>query len=76
MLIVDDDSAARDLLTRFLEREGFAVKTARDGREGLALARRFRPRLVLLDIEMPNVDGWAMLQAIRSDPCCATRRSS
>ena len=68
VLVVDDDSAARDLLTRFLEREGFEVKTARDGREGLALARRFRPRLVLLDIEMPNVDGWAMLQAIRSDP--------
>ncbi len=68
VLVVDDDSAARDLLTRFLEREGFAVKTARDGREGLALARQYRPKVVLLDVEMPNVNGWGMLQALRSDP--------
>ncbi len=68
VLVVDDDSAARDLLTRFLEREGFAVKAARDGREGLALARQYRPKVVLLDVEMPNVNGWAMLQALRSDP--------
>jgi PAS domain S-box-containing protein len=68
VLVVDDDSAARDLLTRFLEREGFDVKTARDGREGLALARQHRPRIVLLDVEMPDVDGWAMLQSLRSDP--------
>ncbi len=68
ILVVDDDSAARELLTRFLEREGFAVKTARDGREGLALARQYRPRVVLLDVEMPNVNGWTMLQTLRSDP--------
>ena len=68
VLVVDDDSAARDLLSRFLEREGFAVKTARDGREGLALARQYRPKVVLLDVEMPNVDGWSMLRALRSDP--------
>ena len=68
VLIVDDDSAARDLLTRFVEREGFEVKTARDGREGLALARRYRPKVVLLDIEMPNVDGWQVLQSLRADP--------
>ncbi|MBH0619283.1 response regulator, partial [Salmonella enterica] len=68
VLVVDDDSAARDLLTRFLEREGFTVKTARDGREGLALARQYRPKVVLLDVEMPGVNGWTMLQALRSDP--------
>ena len=68
ILVVDDDSAARDLLTRFLDREGFTVKTARDGREGLALARQYRPKVVLLDVEMPNVNGWTMLQALRADP--------
>ncbi len=68
ILVVDDDSAARDLLTRFLEREGFTVKTARDGREGLALARQYRPKVVLLDVEMPHVNGWTMLQALRADP--------
>ena len=71
ILVVDDDSAARDLLSRFLEREGFTVKTARDGREGLALARQYRPKVVLLDVEMPNVNGWAMLQALRADPLLA-----
>ena len=71
VLVVDDDSAARDLLTRFLERESFEVKTARDGREGLALARRYRPKVVLLDIEMPNIDGWQVLQSLRSDPALA-----
>ncbi|WP_165361296.1 response regulator [Lichenibacterium ramalinae] len=71
ILVVDDDSAARDLLTRFLEREGFTVKTARDGREGLALARQYRPKVVLLDVEMPNVNGWTMLQALRADPLLA-----
>ena len=68
VLVVDDDSAARELLTRFLEREGFEVKTALDGREGLALARRYRPKVVLLDIEMPHVDGWQVLQSLRADP--------
>ncbi len=67
ILVVDDDSAARDLLTRFLEREGFEVKTARDGREGLALAQQYRPKVVLLDVEMPNVNGWTVLQSLRAD---------
>ncbi len=68
ILVVDDDPAARDLLTRFLEREGFAVRTAADGRSGLTLARALRPRALLLDVEMPQMDGWAVLHAIRDDP--------
>ena len=68
VLVVDDDPAARDLLGRFLEREGFTVRTASDGRAGLALVRALRPRAVLLDVEMPQMDGWAVLHAIKSDP--------
>ena len=68
VLIVDDDPNARDLATRFLEREGFQVRTASDGRSGLALARALRPRAILLDVEMPGMDGWAVLHAIRADP--------
>ncbi|MGX5776308.1 response regulator [Methylorubrum zatmanii] len=68
VLLVDDDPAARDLLQRFLEREGFRVRTANDGRAGLTLARALRPRAILLDIEMPRMDGWAVLHAIRTDP--------
>ena len=68
VLLVDDDPAARDLLQRFLEREGFRVRTANDGRAGLTLARALKPRAILLDIEMPRMDGWAVLHAIRTDP--------
>jgi PAS domain S-box-containing protein len=67
VLLVDDDPAARDLLSRFLEREGFRVRTASDGKAGLALARALKPRAILLDIEMPRMDGWSVLHAIRSD---------
>ena len=68
ILLVDDDPAARELLQRFLEREGFLVRTAADGRAGLTLARALRPRAILLDVEMPRMDGWAMLHAVRGDP--------
>ncbi|TXN23008.1 hybrid sensor histidine kinase/response regulator [Methylobacterium thuringiense] len=68
VLLVDDDPSARELLQRFLEREGFRVRTANDGRAGLTLARALKPRAILLDIEMPRMDGWAVLHAIRTDP--------
>ncbi len=68
VLVIDDDPATRDLLTQFLHREGFRARTAADGRAGLALVRALRPRMVLLDVEMPHVNGWSVLHAIRSDP--------
>ncbi|MDR7038990.1 PAS domain S-box-containing protein [Methylobacterium sp. BE186] len=68
VLLVDDDPAARELLQRHLEREGFRVRTANDGRDGLTLARALKPRAILLDIEMPRMDGWAVLHAVRNDP--------
>ena len=68
VLLVDDDPAARELLQRFLEREGFRVRTANDGRAGLTLARALKPRAILLDVEMPRMDGWAVLHAVRNDP--------
>ena len=57
VLVIDDDADQRDLLTRFLNREGFAVQVAADGRKGLSLARSLRPRAILLDVMMPGVDG-------------------
>ena len=68
VLVVDDDAAQRELLTRFLEREGFAVRTASDGRTGLELARAIRPRAILLDVMMPQMDGWSVLSALKADP--------
>ena len=71
VLVVDDDPAQRELLTRFLERQGFAVRSAADGQVGLALARILHPTAILLDVEMPRVDGWSMLHAVRADPALA-----
>ncbi|RYB02630.1 PAS domain-containing sensor histidine kinase [Lichenibacterium ramalinae] len=68
ILVVDDDPAARDLLARFLKREGFSVTGAADGQAGLTLARALRPQAILLDVEMPRMDGWSVLHALRQDP--------
>ena len=72
VLVVDDDASQRELLSRFLEREGFAVRTAADGRSGLALAREVRPRAILLDVMMPQMDGWSVLTALKADPDVAS----
>jgi len=67
VLVVDDDPATRDLVARFLERDGFKVATAVDGREGLERARVLRPRVILLDVTMPQMDGWSVLRTLRGD---------
>ena len=68
VLVIDDDAAQRDLLTRFLQREGFAVRIASDGRTGLSMARESKPRAILLDVVMPQMDGWSVLSALKADP--------
>ncbi len=66
VLIVDDDAATRNLLRRILTREGWSVSEAADGKRALALLRTNRPTLMLLDIMMPNVDGFDVLKAVRA----------
>ena len=68
VLVIDDEHAQRDLMTRFLSRLGFAVATASDGAAGLVAARRLRPRVVLLDVMMPEMGGWSVLSAMKDDP--------
>jgi PAS domain S-box-containing protein len=68
ILVIDDEQTVRDLMRRFLAREGFDVVTAHDGEEGLALARQLHPALITLDVLMPGLDGWSVLQAIKADP--------
>ncbi len=68
VLVIDDDPAQRDLMSRFLEREGFSARTAPDGRTGLELARVLRPRAILLDVMMPGMDGWSVLSTLKADP--------
>ncbi len=72
VLVVDDDVSQRELLTRFLEREGFAVRAASDGRTGLEMARAIRPRAILLDVMMPQMDGWSVLTALKADTAVAS----
>jgi len=68
VLAIDDDPAARDLMRRFLTKEGFRPETAGSGEEGLRLARTLRPVAITLDVMMPGMDGWAVLQQLKADP--------
>ena len=68
VLVVDDDPAARDLVQRFLTKEGFRVVCASGGEEGLRLARQLRPSAITLDVLMPGMDGWTVLTALKADP--------
>src|SRR5262249_42164202 len=72
ILVVDDDATARELVERHLERAGFAVVTACSGKEGLRLVRELRPAAVTLDIMMPDLDGSAVLAAVKGDPALAS----
>jgi PAS domain S-box-containing protein len=68
VLIVDDDRLVRDLLRRFLEKQGFRVVAAVSGEEGLRRARELRPSLITLDVVMSGMDGWTLLKALKADP--------
>ena len=65
LLVVDDDHNICDMLKLYFENEGYNVKTANDGMEGLSYFKAFEPDLVLLDIMMPKKDGWQVCREIR-----------
>jgi DNA-binding response OmpR family regulator len=65
VLVVEDDADIRMLLREILEREGFEVLEAGDGRDGLRRLYASRPDLIILDVAMPGLDGWATLERIR-----------
>jgi CheY-like chemotaxis protein/anti-sigma regulatory factor (Ser/Thr protein kinase) len=71
VLVVDDQPAVRDLMQRFLTKEGFRVVTAATGEQGLRSARELRPDAITLDVMMPGMDGWAVLSALKADPAVA-----
>jgi PAS domain S-box-containing protein len=68
ILIIDDDPNVREVLTRTLLKEGYAVRTASAGDEGLALARKIMPNVIILDVMMPQKDGWSLLREMKDDP--------
>lgn len=65
VLIVEDDGNIAELLQLYLEKEGFQTLTASTGKEGVELFRKAEPDLVLLDIMLPELDGWGVCRAIR-----------
>jgi DNA-binding response OmpR family regulator len=67
ILIVDDDPKIVQLVRAYLEREGFAVVTAGDGRAALAAIRQHGPRLIVLDLMLPEIDGMTVARRVRED---------
>jgi CheY-like chemotaxis protein len=68
VLVVDDDPEAREMVRRALEKDGWMVSEAADGREGLEALRQARPNAILLDLMMPEMDGFAFVSQLQSDP--------
>ena len=65
VLVVDDDASIRDAVRDVLESAGIAVETAANGADALQKVSRHRPRLVLLDMRMPVLDGWGFASALQ-----------
>jgi DNA-binding response OmpR family regulator len=65
VLVIEDDPNTADLVTLYLEREGFRPVKAADGPSGLELAARHRPDLVILDLMLPKMDGWEVCRRLR-----------
>lgn len=65
LLLIDDDPSLHELLGKFLEQRGYIVNHAHDGRDGLRAIFNQRPDLVILDVMMPQLDGWHALERIR-----------
>lgn len=68
ILLVEDEELMIDILQRKLEKEGYEVSVARDGEEGLEAMKRSRPDLTLLDIIMPKMGGFEVMEEMQKDP--------
>ena len=68
VLVIDDDPAVCDVVSRYLTQEGFLVETATGGMEGQRITQEIRPDLIVLDVLMPDIDGWTLLAGLKADP--------
>jgi two-component system cell cycle response regulator DivK len=71
ILVIEDNEWSRDMLARRLSRRGYQVLVAADGKRGIAMTREQRPDLILMDMSLPEMDGWEATRRLKSDP--ATR---
>ena len=65
ILVVEDDDGFRELVCEILESHGYEVMSATDGKQAMSLATNNKPDLILLDLAMPQIDGWDVLRALR-----------
>jgi two-component system, OmpR family, KDP operon response regulator KdpE len=65
LLVIDDDSAVTDLLTLLLKSQGFEVSATNNSADGLSMIRELQPDLVVLDLMMPEMDGWEVCRSVR-----------
>ena len=68
ILLVEDNEMNRDMLTRRLERKGFEVVTAIDGKAGIDMASSCNPDIILMDLSLPVIDGWEATRKVKADP--------
>ena len=70
--MIDDDATVRDMMRHYLSRNGFDVLVAKGGAQGLEMARTQKPSVITLDVLMPGMDGWSVLQQLKADPALAS----
>ena len=75
ILVIEDNEQNRDALSRRLERRGYEVIMAPDGRQGVAMAHAEFPDLILMDLNLPDVDGWEATQLLKGAPETHASRS-
>ena len=72
ILLVEDNASSRDMLSRLLNSRGFDVVIALDGKEAIARAESERPDLILMDMNLPELDGWEAARQIKASPAIQT----
>jgi two-component system, cell cycle response regulator DivK len=69
ILLVEDNEMNRDMLSRRLQRRGYEVSVAEDGLQGLEMAKKLLPDLILLDMSLPEMDGWEAASRLKAEIC-------